>query len=82
MICLKSKPHQIYSREGKIATRDRSLLTKTVGIYTGSTTHRSHLITPTLWVISIPFIVLVIGSVKENEVREEPLGGHPTRQFK
>ena len=67
---LEGKAHDVDGREREVATTDTGLGTEAVLEHTGTATHGGALVLITLGVVDVPLLVVVVGSIKIDEVGE------------
>ena len=78
---LDGKTHNVDGTEGKVATPNGSLWTKTIFVHAGATSHRCHFVIVTMRVIGTPLLTLVVGGIEVEEVREETTGSDLASQL-
>ena len=80
-LAFDGKTHNVDGTEGKIATPNGSLWTKTIFEHTGATPHCCHFVIITMRVICTPLLILVVGGIEIEEVREETTGSDLASQL-
>ena len=73
---LDAQLHDVDRGEGQVAAADGGLGTELVAVHAGAAAHRGHFVLEAAGIIRFPGVVLVVGGVQVQEVREEPAGAH------
>ena len=75
---LNGKAHNVDGGEREVTTTDTGLRTETVLEHSGTATHGGALVLVALGIVDVPLLVIVVGSIKIDEVGEETTGSHLT----